>query len=154
MFRIFSLSLLMLFATTVFAEIVDLPFQTEAQEQRFRGLAAELRCLVCQNQSLADSNAGLAQDLRTELYEQILGNNSDEQIISFMTDRYGEFILYKPRFNAKTAMLWLVPFLLFVLALIILFRFTGKSNQPHTEPATDLELKKIRELLEAETEEK
>ena len=84
MFRVLCLLLLMSISIAVPAEIAGLQFESETQEQRFRVLASELRCLVCQNQSLSDSNAPLAQDLRSELYEQVKKGNSDVQIISFM----------------------------------------------------------------------
>lgn len=154
MFKLFSISLLLLFSAIVSAEIAGLTFETEAQEQRFRGLSAEFRCLVCQNQSLSDSNAELANDLRTELYEQVMKNYTDEQIITFMTDRYGEFVLYKPRFNVKTALLWLLPFLLFVISVIALVRFSHKAGSAPSRQVSDVELHKIRELLETESETK
>ncbi len=153
MSRLTCLCLLLFFVTTVSAEIAGFPFESEAQEQRFRDLSSELRCLVCQNQSLADSNAGLAQDLRSELYEQVLTGNSSNQIISFMTERYGDFILYKPRFATKTLFLWLAPFLLFIVGVFFLIRFSKLRNQTQSIGATEEELQKIRELLQAEEKE-
>ncbi|MGB1800906.1 MAG: cytochrome c-type biogenesis protein [Gammaproteobacteria bacterium] len=147
------LFLLLFFSNSVFAEIAGFPFESEAEEQRFRDLSAELRCLVCQNQSLADSNAGLAQDLRTELYEQVLTGNSEDQIINFMTERYGDFILYKPRFAAKNLLLWLGPFLLFIVGIFCLFRFSRLKSQAQQNQATEEELQKIRELLQAQKKE-
>lgn len=144
--------LLLLFATTVTAEIAGFPFESEAQEQRFRDLSGELRCLVCQNQSLADSNAALAQDLRTELYEQVLSGNSNNQIITFLTERYGDFILYKPRFATKTLLLWLTPILLFIIGVFSLLRFSKVRNQEQQVQVSEEELQKIRELLRAEEE--
>jgi len=152
--RVFCLFLFLSITTTIFAEIAGFSFSTEAQEQRFRELAAELRCLVCQNQSLADSNADLAQDLRTELYRQIVNGNSDDQIISFMTGRYGEFVLYKPRFSTKTILLWLAPFLLFIVGVISIFRFSRLRNQAPEIQAPEAELQKIRALLETEIQKK
>lgn len=148
------LFLLLFFCTSVSAEIAGFPFETEVEEQRFRDLSAELRCLVCQNQSLADSNAGLAQDLRSELYEQVLTGNSEDQIINFMTDRYGDFILYKPRFAAKNLLLWLGPVLLFIVAIFCLFRFSRFKNQAQQTQATEEDLQKIRELLQAQEQNK
>lgn len=144
------LFLLLFFSTSICAEIAGFPFETEEEEQRFRDLSAELRCLVCQNQSLADSNAGLAQDLRTELYQQVLTGNSENQIINFMTERYGDFILYKPRFAAKNLLLWLGPFLLFIVGIFCLFRFSRFKNQGQQNQATEEELLKIRGLLQAQ----
>tara|TARA_R110002072_G_scaffold3149_3_gene23363 strand:+ start:9028 stop:9495 length:468 start_codon:yes stop_codon:yes gene_type:complete len=151
-YRFTCLFLLLFFATVSSAEIAGFPFENEAQEQRFRDLSSELRCLVCQNQSLADSNAGLAQDLRSELYQQVLGGNSNSQIISFMTERYGDFILYKPRFATKTLLLWLTPVLLFSISVFCLIRFSKFKSQEQQTPATDEDLQKIRALLQAEEE--
>jgi cytochrome c-type biogenesis protein CcmH len=150
--RFSCLCLLLFFVTASPAEIAGFPFETETQEQRFRDLSAELRCLVCQNQSLADSNAGLAQDLRSELYQQVLDGNSNDQIISFMTERYGDFILYKPRFATQTLLLWLSPILLFIIAIYCLIRFSKFRNQEQQAQVSEEELQKIRELLQSEEE--
>ena len=85
---------------------------TAEQEQRFHRLANELRCLVCQNQSIAESNAPLAQDLKERVRRQISEGRSDEEIKNYMRDRYGDFVLYKPPFNAVTAVLWISPLIL------------------------------------------
>lgn len=151
-YRLACLCLSLFFVTSISAEIAGFPFESEAQEQRFRDLSAELRCLVCQNQSLADSNAGLAQDLRSELYQQILSGNSNNQIISFMTERYGDFILYKPRFATKTLLLWLAPLLLFIVGIFCLIRFSKFRNQGQQTQASEEDLQKIRELLQTEEE--
>ena len=153
-YKIVCLSVLLFFAATSSAEIADFPFESEIQEQRFRDLSSELRCLVCQNQSLADSNAGLAQDLRSELYQQVLTGNSNNQIISFMTERYGDFILYKPRFATKTLLLWLTPILLFIIGIFCLIRFSKFRNQELQTQVTEKDLQKIRALLQAEEEKK
>jgi cytochrome c-type biogenesis protein CcmH len=78
-------------------------------------LAMQLRCLVCQNQSIAESNAGLAADLRKQLREQIAAGKTDAEIVEYMTSRYGDFVLYKPPFKATTLFLWLGPLLLLVI---------------------------------------
>ncbi len=142
------------FSCQVIAEIAGFPFETEAEEQRFRELSTELRCLVCQNQSLADSNAGLAQDLRVELYEQVLSGNSNKQIIDFMTNRYGDFILYKPRFTLKTLFLWLTPITLFIIGVVTLICFSRKQGEYSTEQVSDEELNKIRSLIDSEDNKK
>jgi cytochrome c-type biogenesis protein CcmH len=81
-------------------------------EARLKTLAVELRCLVCQNQTLADSNAPLAEDLRREVREMIAKNMSDQEIIDFLVARYGDFVLYRPPWRATTTLLWLGPFVL------------------------------------------
>jgi len=88
-----------------------------AIEARMLAMAAELRCLVCQNQSVADSHAGLAEDLRRQLRELLAQGMSEAQIRTYMTDRYGDFVLYRPPFKARTAALWLGPALLMLVAL-------------------------------------
>ncbi|MEE4175723.1 MAG: cytochrome c-type biogenesis protein [Xanthomonadales bacterium] len=87
-------------------------FQTEAQEQRFNALTEELRCTVCQNQSLADSDVPLAEDLRDEIQTMLEQGNSDEDIKRFLVDRYGDFVLYRPPVRGNTLLLWLAPLLL------------------------------------------
>ncbi|MBM3384368.1 MAG: cytochrome c-type biogenesis protein CcmH, partial [Betaproteobacteria bacterium] len=94
--------------------------QQAPQEARLRLLEEKLRCLVCQNQSLADSPAGLAEDLRRTLREQVKSGRSDQEILDFMVARYGDFVLYKPPFKATTALLWVGPFVLLALALVTL----------------------------------
>jgi cytochrome c-type biogenesis protein CcmH len=86
-------------------------------EARVMRIAAELRCLVCQNQTIADSHSGLAEDLRREVREQLQRGASDEQVVQFMTDRYGDFVRYRPPFNAATALLWVGPAALLVIGL-------------------------------------
>lgn len=99
-----------------------LEFDDPRQEQRYEELLEEIRCLVCQNQSLADSNASLAQDLRLEVHEQMIAGKSNEEIIDFLVSRYGEFVLYRPLFNYRTLLLWLGPLVLFICAAVFVFR--------------------------------
>lgn len=89
-------------------------------EQRLKGLAEELRCLVCQNQTIADSNAPLAQDLRREIRTQIAQGKTDGDIRAYMVQRYGDFVLYRPPFNAQTALLWGAPALLLLGGVVVL----------------------------------
>ena len=96
-------------------------FKDEALEARARSLSMELRCMVCQNQSIDDSDAPLAKDLRMLIREQIKAGKTDDEILVFIEDRYGEFALLKPRFDIKNAPLWALPFLL-ILAGIFLMR--------------------------------
>ena len=85
-------------------------------------IASELRCLVCQNQTIADSHAPLAVDLRNEIREQLKAGRSAEEIDAYMVARYGDFVLYRPPLKTATVLLWLGPFLLFVAGLIVMFR--------------------------------
>jgi len=99
-------------------------------EARFQALAEELRCLVCQNQNLADSHAGLAIDLKTQLREMIVAGRSDREIIDYMVQRYGDFVLYRPPLKATTWLLWGGPFVLFVGALgFLLLKLRRRSSQ-------------------------
>ncbi|WP_051532413.1 cytochrome c-type biogenesis protein [Brackiella oedipodis] len=105
-----------------------LPPLTPAQEKRHQALAKSLRCLVCQNQSVADSAAGLADDIKAQLRVLISQGQSDEQIIQYMVDRYGEFINYKPPLSGKTLVLWLGPALLLILMLVLLWRAIRRQS--------------------------
>jgi cytochrome c-type biogenesis protein CcmH len=99
-------------------------------EARLKHLAVELRCLVCQNQTLADSNAPLAEDLRREVREMIAKDMSDREIIDFLVQRYGDFVLYRPPWKASTTLLWLGPFLLLIAgatALVLVLRKRQKK---------------------------
>lgn len=99
-------------------------------EARLKALAVELRCLVCQNQTLADSNAPLAEDLRREVREMIAKNMSDQEIIDFLVERYGDFVLYRPPLRATTTLLWAGPFLLLGIggaALVLALRRRQKT---------------------------
>jgi cytochrome c-type biogenesis protein CcmH len=99
-------------------------------EARLKTLAVELRCLVCQNQTLADSNAPLAEDLRREVREMIAKDMSDREIIDFLVQRYGDFVLYRPPWKATTTLLWLGPFLLLIAgatALVLALRRRQKK---------------------------
>jgi cytochrome c-type biogenesis protein CcmH len=86
-----------------------LVFQSEAEQERFNRLTGELRCLVCQNQNLADSDAPLAHDLRDEIFEMMQAGRSDEEIKRFLVERYGDFVLYRPPMKGNTLILWLGP---------------------------------------------
>ena len=110
------------------------------ESERFRRLAVELRCLVCQNQSLADSDAPLAQDLRNEVVRLIASGRDDRAIKSFLVDRYGEFVLYRPTLSARNAVLWLGPFLLLLIGGIAWWRLGRTAAEPAakaTAAATD-----------------
>ncbi|MGH8615776.1 MAG: cytochrome c-type biogenesis protein [Gammaproteobacteria bacterium] len=124
------LACLMVLSGIVRAEHPQYFFASPDQEQRFLELTKELRCLVCQNQSLADSKAGLADDLRKEVFRLLQEGASDQAIVDFLVKRYGEFVLYKPRVKPATYALWYGPaalLLLGALALFILIRRRAKS---------------------------
>jgi len=123
------------------------------QQESYETLTKELRCLVCQNQTIADSNAELAGDLRRQVYEMLQQGKTEQEIIRFMTDRYGDFVLYKPPFAGKTSLLWIAPVLFLFMGLMMVFfvirrkRATAQVQVDALE--TDIEKqKKIRSLLE------
>lgn len=96
--------------------------ENPALQQRYRELTHELRCMQCQNQSIADSPVGLAADLRREVRELLLAGKSDQQIRQHLRDRYGDFILFRPQFNVRTAWLWAAPFVLLTVGIGIAIR--------------------------------
>ena len=127
-------------------------FSDSASEQRYLELIEEIRCLVCQNQSLADSNAGLAQDLRAEIHRMIEAGQGDEQIIEFLVRRYGDFVLYRPPLKGNTWLLWFGPFLLLAGALaiaVILIRRQARAR-PADKPLNAAEQERLRQLLGSE----
>ncbi|WP_031432358.1 cytochrome c-type biogenesis protein [Methylomarinum vadi] len=95
-------------------------FDNADQEETYQGLISELRCLVCQNQTIADSNADLAKDLRRQVYEMLRQGKSRQEIVEFMTQRYGDFVMYRPPFKTKTMLLWLGPLLFVLIGLVAL----------------------------------
>jgi cytochrome c-type biogenesis protein CcmH len=109
-------------------------------EARMMDIATELRCLVCQNQTVADSHADLAVDLRQQIRDQLAAGKTDEQVRQYMTDRYGDFVLYRPPFNALTALLWVGPGLLLLgslAGLIALLRRRSRLADDAFEPDTE-----------------
>lgn len=98
------------------------PFDSEKQSAQFHHLLHELRCLVCQNQDLSDSNAPLAKDLRDEVYHMVLEGQSDYEITHYLTARYGDFILFKPPMKGITVLLWLGPLIFLLLGLFVFWK--------------------------------
>lgn len=120
-------------ATPSFAVQPDEILPDPKQEQRARALSAELRCLVCQNQSIDDSDAQLARDLRLIVRERIKAGDSDSQIITFLVDRYGEFVLLKPRFGWHTLILWAGPFAILLIGGFVIWRQAQRKALPAVE---------------------
>jgi len=119
-------------------------------DKRLRYLSTELRCLVCQNQNLADSDADLAVDLRNQIRTQLQDGRSNQEILNYMVDRYGDFVLYRPPFKAQTVVLWIGPFVLLALALFFLFRQIGRRRQHLiNEQFPDQDLARARALLKS-----
>lgn len=116
--------------------------------KRVSEISSQLRCLVCQNQSIADSNAELAMDLKRQVVKQIAEGKSNQQIIDFMVDRYGDFVLYNPPFKLSTLLLWLGPALIFVLGLTALFWTLSKRKKQKVVPLTEEQRKRAEALLQ------
>jgi len=126
----------------------EIPSDDPVIEQRLANLSKELRCLQCQNQTLADSPAGLAADLRREIRVQMKAGKSDQEIIAFLTQRYGDFILYKPRVTFTTYLLWFGPFVLLLGGLYVLFSYIKQRRDLIAEkPLSADERRRAEELL-------
>ena len=110
--------------------VEPLDFDDPAQEVRYQQLTAELRCTVCQNQNLADSDAQLAQDLRREIFTMMKAGRSDEEIKTFLVERYGDFVLYRPPMQGNTLALWVVPLILLGIGgLTVFFTVRGRNRR-------------------------
>jgi len=148
--RLVSILLVCLLASVVVAQVQEeeIPSDDPVIEQRLANLSKQLRCLQCQNQTLADSPAGLAADLRREIRIQMKAGKSDKEIIAFLTQRYGDFILYKPRVTFTTYLLWFGPFVLLLGGLYLLFHYIKQRRDLITEkPLSADEHRRAEELL-------
>src|SRR6188474_2163477 len=150
MTRCLLMLLFCLFVPFVNAQVQEeeVPSDDPVIEQRLANLSKELRCLQCQNQTLADSPAGLAADLRREIRVQMKAGKSDNEIVAFLTQRYGDFILYKPRVTFTTYLLWFGPFVLLLGGLYVLFRYIKQRRDMIAEkPLSADEHRRVEELL-------
>jgi len=146
--------LLLLFVAPVFSAIQEYAFESEQEEDRFKKLTYEMRCPKCLNSNLAGSDAPIAADLRQEIYKQITEGRSNDEIIDFMSSRYGDFILYRPRLTLATFFLWFGPAILLVAGLFIVRRMLLASalvQQNETALSTD-EQETLRKLLETKSD--
>ena len=117
-------------------------------EQRMKALTEQLRCLVCQNETLADSRADLAEDLRKQIREQIKAGKTDPEILAFLTERYGDFVLYKPPVKKTTYLLWFGPFVLLIAGTGLLYRYVKHRREMIKEtPLTAADRKRAEEIL-------
>jgi len=110
----------------------DITFDSPEQEERYDRLINELRCLVCQNQTIADSNADLAKDLRRQTLDMLRQGSSDDEIVKFMTDRYGDFVLYRPPVKPTTWLLWGAPMILLLSGIIGMFMVVARRSREAT----------------------
>ncbi len=132
--RAFAAALLALASMGAWGQASEVARPDAATERRLKDLAEELRCLVCQNQTIADSNAPLALDLRNQIRTQISQGRSDDQIRAYMVERYGDFVLYKPPFKASTAILWLAPALLLTVGAVVFWTVVRSRRTPAPVP--------------------
>ena len=143
--------LMMALAAPALAVNPDEMLKDPAQEHRARELGRDLRCLVCQNQSIDDSDADLAKDLRVIVRERISAGDSDDMVRKFLVDRYGDYVLLKPPFKGTTLVLWLGPFALFAGALAVVFGFYRRrktvDGAPPPPPLSAEEQKRLAALL-------
>lgn len=149
------IGLLALFSSFMLLATVDVyQLDDKEQENRFHQLIFELRCPKCQNQNIADSNAEIAQDLRAKILQLLKADKSDAQIIDYMLERYGEFVLYKPRVKPQTYLLWYGPYLLLLLGLVVLVFIirSHKESQDDRSSLSDSEAKTLDALLKIKPE--
>ncbi|WP_312945730.1 cytochrome c-type biogenesis protein [Stutzerimonas kunmingensis] len=137
--------------TTAQAAIDTYEFSDEAERERYRTLTEELRCPKCQNQNIADSNAPIAMDLRQEIFRMLEEGKSNDQIVDYLVDRYGDFVRYKPPVNAKTMLLWYGPVGLLVLGFGVLTVILVRRRRVEKAPASTLsetERERLAQLLD------
>jgi len=132
-----------------YAADIPVSFETAAERERYDTLLEELRCLVCQNQSLADSHADLAQDLRDEVYAMVTSGEDNETIVEFMVARYGDFVLYKPPVKSSTWLLWFGPLLLLLIAVTVV-AVTSRSRP--AQPLSDEERARVQSLIDTDAD--
>ena len=138
--------LLLLLIQGAFAESIDVKdFKNSSQESRYIDLIDNIRCPVCQGQSIGGSNSGLAKDLREQVRKMILNDKSDDDIYLFMIERYGDFVIFKPPINWKTYLLWFTPLIFLVLCFIYLIRIISKKRDFSVKSSA--EIKRARDLL-------
>ena len=133
-------ALLLLLIQGAFAESIEVnDFENSSQESRYLDLIDNIRCPVCQGQSIGGSNSGLAKDLREQVRKMILNDKSDDDIYLFMIERYGDFVIFKPPINWKTYLLWFTPLIFLVLCFIYLIRITSKKRDFSAKSSAEIE---------------
>jgi cytochrome c-type biogenesis protein CcmH len=138
-------------ASPTFAVLPDEMLDDQVLEARARAISKEVRCLVCRNESIDESNADLARDLRILVRERLVAGDSNPQVKQFLVDRYGEFVLLKPRFSAANAALWFsgpIAFLIGLFAVIVFLRSHRRAAAASEAPLSDEEKKRVAEILE------
>jgi cytochrome c-type biogenesis protein CcmH len=147
-------ALLLAWAGTSLAGLEKFDFTGNVDEDRYKELIAEIRCLVCQNQSLADSDAELAHDLRQEVYDLMNDGQGDAQIVDFMVARYGDFVLYNPPVKPSTYLLWYGPFVLLAIGILFLIKTVRQRTRQTETVFSEQEQARLKAILgdEADTD--
>jgi len=141
--------LLLALSISSLASIDTYQFEDPEQEVLYRKLIKELRCTVCQNQDIGDSNADLAKDLRRKTYEMVSAGKDEAYILDYMSQRYGDFVLYRPRLQSNTLLLWVGPFIILIIAVFLLLRFIRRSATDEV-PLSDEDRATAEKLLESD----
>lgn len=145
---ILILSMVLSFTMSVFAAPIEtFKFDSPETEKVFHKLSEELRCLVCQNQNIAESNAELAKDLRLEIYTMLQKGQTEDEIVDFLVERYGDYVLYRPPFKPMTWLLWFGPLMIFVLGIFYAMRFMkSQSSDSQLESLSEEEIERVKSL--------
>ncbi len=122
-------------------------FEDDQQRAQFQRLTEELRCPKCQNQNIADSNAPIAQDLRREVFRMVQAGQNDDSIVDFMTERYGDFVIYKPRFDTSTFLLWFGPLIVGLIGLLVVLAMVYSGRRKAVATDTDVDQERLQRLL-------
>jgi len=138
----------LLVSGSILADAERMTFKNAQSETDYTKLVNELRCLVCQNQTIADSDADLAKDLREKVYDMVEGGQTQDQVIDYMTTRYGDFVLYRPAFKMKTLLLWLGPIVFLLLAIFFVIRWVrSQATSPQSSGLSEAQQESVRDLL-------
>jgi len=138
------LSLMIVWSSQSLAVIETYEFSSPDLELRYKALSQELRCPKCQNQNIADSNAAISRDLRAIVHEQLEAGATDEEIVNFLVDRYGEFVRYRPGMDSNTLWLWSAPVILFVMAIAVVLLQIRKDRDGQTVSSNAARASKLR----------
>lgn len=141
------LFLLLMLPLVALAGIEAIEFDDPDKEARYKELVDELRCLVCQNQNLAASNAELAQDMRHKTYQMVQDGASKQDVVDYMVKRYGDFVLYRPPMQASTLLLWVGPFVILASGVLILIVFIRRRGKQADTRISDIDLQRAKTLL-------
>ncbi|MCU7881299.1 MAG: cytochrome c-type biogenesis protein CcmH [Candidatus Thiodiazotropha sp. (ex Lucinoma aequizonata)] len=152
--RVFFLTLLLFISlpSPNAATLAEYTFENPRQGEDFRAIIAEMRCLVCQNESLASSNAELAVDLRNEIYDMMKQGQNKDEIIEFMVSRYGDFVLYNPPLKPTTYAIWFGPLIVFLIGSVVLFRILKRKSRTQETELSAEEQQRLNNFLKQSTD--